>query len=78
MMLGSDARQGRELQRERCTELGEGKKTMAHSAYLMMAAQAQVGSFPGHLLRSSPQRQKASSFNVDDVMRQMTEGHGSK
>jgi arylsulfatase len=49
---------------------------MSHS-YLVTPAQAFVAKFLG-TFKEYPQRQKAASFNLDDVMRQMTEDQGSK
>ena len=49
---------------------------LAHS-YLVTPAQAFVAKFLG-TFKEYPQRQKAASFNLDDVMRQMTEPQGSK
>jgi arylsulfatase A-like enzyme len=46
-------------------------------AYLVVPAQAYVGNFL-QTFKEYPQRQKAASFNLDDVMRQMQEGSGSK
>jgi arylsulfatase len=49
---------------------------MSHS-YLGAPAQSFVAKFLG-TFKEYPQRQKAASFNLDDVMRQMTEHQGSK
>jgi arylsulfatase len=46
-------------------------------AYIMAAAQAYVGQFL-ESFKEFPQRQKAASFNLDEVMRKMSEGQGSK
>jgi len=46
-------------------------------AYLVVPAQAYVANFLG-TFKEYPQRQKAASFNLDDVLRQMQEGSGSK
>jgi len=43
-------------------------------AFLLVPAQDHVGQFIG-TLREFPPRQKAASFNLDDVMRSLTEGH---
>jgi arylsulfatase len=44
--------------------------------YLVVPAQAYVGQFL-QTFREYPQRQKAASFNLDDVLRRMQEGHKS-
>jgi arylsulfatase A-like enzyme len=46
-------------------------------AYLVVPAQAFVANFIA-TFKEFPQRQKAASFNLDDVVRQLQEGHGSK
>ena len=46
-------------------------------SYLVVPAQAFVGEFLA-TFKDYPQRQKAASFNLDEVMRQMTEGSGSR
>ena len=43
-------------------------------AFLLVPAQDHVGQFIA-TLREFPPRQKAASFNLDDVMRSLTEGH---
>jgi len=42
-----------------------------------VAAQAHVGKFLASF-KGFPQRQKADSFNLDAVLRKMSEGGGSK
>jgi len=44
-------------------------------AYLLVPAQAFVGEFLA-TFKEYPQRQKAASFNLDDVMEKMKESHG--
>ena len=46
-------------------------------AYLLVPAQAFMANFLA-TFKDYPQRQKAASFNLDDVMQQMKEGSGSK
>lgn len=46
-------------------------------AYLVVPSQAYVARFLSSF-KEYPQRQKAASFNLDDVMRSMSEGAGSK
>jgi arylsulfatase len=46
-------------------------------AYILTPSQAYVGQFLSSF-KEYPQRQKAASFNLDDVMRSMSEGAGSK
>ena len=46
-------------------------------AYLVVPSQAYVANFLSSF-KEYPQRQKAASFNLDDVMRSMSEGAGSK
>jgi len=46
-------------------------------AYIMGAAQAYVGQFLDSF-KQFPQRQKAASFNLDEIMEKMKEGPGSK
>jgi hypothetical protein len=46
-------------------------------ACILTPAQAYVGQFLSSF-KEYPQRQKAASFNLDDVMRSMSEGSGSK
>jgi arylsulfatase A-like enzyme len=46
-------------------------------AYMVVPAQAYVANFLSSF-KDYPQRQKAASFNLDDVMRSMSEGAGSK
>ena len=46
-------------------------------AYILTPSQAYVGQFLSSF-KDYPQRQKAASFNLDDVMRSMSEGAGSK
>ena len=46
-------------------------------SFLVVPTQAIVGQFLA-TFKEYPQRQKAASFNLDDVMRKMQEGHGSK
>jgi arylsulfatase len=45
--------------------------------FLLVPAQAHVGHFLG-TFKEFPQRQKADSFNLDEVLRKMQEGSGSK
>ncbi len=45
--------------------------------FLLVPAQDYVGQFL-QTFAAYPPRQKAASFNLDDVMRQLQEGHGSK
>jgi len=45
--------------------------------FLFVPAQAYVGQFLT-TFKDYPQRQKAASFNLDDVMKKLQEGHGSK
>ena len=45
--------------------------------YIVVPAQGYVAKFL-ETFKEYPQRQKAASFNLDEVMRQMTEGQGSK
>jgi len=49
---------------------------MSH-AYLVVPSQALIGKFL-ETFKEYPQRQRAASFNLDDVMRSMSEGSGSK
>jgi arylsulfatase A-like enzyme len=42
--------------------------------YLLVPAQAYIGEFP-QTFREYPQRQKAASFNLDDVLRRLQEHH---
>jgi arylsulfatase A-like enzyme len=49
---------------------------LAHS-YMIVAVQGFVGNFLA-TFKDYPQRQKAASFNLDDVMKQMQESSGSK
>jgi arylsulfatase len=44
-------------------------------AFLVVPAQAFVGQFLA-TFKQYPQRQKAASFNLDDVMKTLSEGHG--
>jgi arylsulfatase len=46
-------------------------------AFLLVPAQAYVGQFLA-TFKEFPQRQKADSFNLDAVLRKMSEGGGSK
>jgi arylsulfatase len=46
-------------------------------AYLLVPAQAYVANFLA-TFKEYPPRQKAASFNLDEVMRSMQENHGSK
>jgi arylsulfatase len=46
-------------------------------AFLMVPAQAYVGQFLA-TFKEYPQRQKAASFNLDEVMRKLQEGGASK
>jgi hypothetical protein len=46
-------------------------------AFLLVPAQAYVGQFLA-IFKEFPQRQKAESFNLDAVLRKMSEGGGSK
>jgi len=46
-------------------------------AYILTPSQAYVSQFLSSF-KDYPQRQKAASFNLDDVMKQMSEGAGSK
>ncbi len=46
-------------------------------AYLVVPSQAYVANFLSSF-KEYPQRQKAASFNLDEVMRSMSEGSGSK
>jgi hypothetical protein len=46
-------------------------------AFLLVPAQAYVGQFLA-TFKKYPQRQKADSFNMDAVLRKMSEGGGSK
>jgi arylsulfatase len=46
-------------------------------AYMFVPAQAYVGQWLMSF-KEFPQRQKAASFNMDEVMRKMQENHGSK
>ncbi len=50
--------------------------TMDH-AYLVVPAQGYVAQFLA-TFKEFPQRQKAASFNLDDVMKSLQEGNGSK
>jgi arylsulfatase len=50
---------------------------LADRAYLVVPSQAFVANFL-QSFKEYPQRQKAASFNLDDVMRSMSEGSGSK
>ncbi len=50
---------------------------MIDRAYLVVPAQAYVANFLA-TFKDYPQRQKAASFNLDDVLQQMKEGSGSK
>ena len=43
--------------------------------YMLVPAQAIVGRFLS-TFREYPQRQKAASFNLDEVMEKLKEGHG--
>ncbi|QDU23909.1 arylsulfatase [Urbifossiella limnaea] len=45
--------------------------------FLLVPAQDYIGKFL-MTFRDYPQRQKAASFNLDDVMRRLSEGHGSR
>jgi arylsulfatase len=44
-------------------------------AFLFVPAQAYVGQFL-QSFRDYPQRQKAASFNLDEVMKKLQENHG--
>jgi arylsulfatase len=44
---------------------------------VIQASQSIVGEFLA-TFKEFPQRQKAASFNLDEVMRTMQENHGSK
>jgi len=46
-------------------------------AYILTPSQSYVAEFLS-TFKDYPQRQKAASFNLDDVMRSMSEGAGSK
>ena len=46
-------------------------------AYVLQASQGYVGQFLA-TFKDYPQRQKAASFNLDEVMRKMQEGAGSR
>ena len=46
-------------------------------AFLMVPAQAYVGQFLA-TFKDYPQRQKAASFNMDEVLRKLQESDGSK
>jgi arylsulfatase len=48
---------------------------MLRHGYLMMAGQAYVAQFIS-TFKEYPQRQKAASFNLDEIMQKMQEGHG--
>jgi arylsulfatase len=50
---------------------------MLERSYLVVPVQSLVGEFLA-TFKEFPQRQKAASFNLDDVLRQMQESAGSK
>jgi arylsulfatase len=45
--------------------------------YLLVPAQAYVGKFL-QTFKDYPPRQKAASFNLDEVLKKLTEGHHGK
>lgn len=58
---------------ERKRQIGGALDWLFDHAYLVVPAQDAVGQFLA-TFRDYPQRQKAASFNLDEVIRNLTEG----